>query len=66
MPGLSPHEFDFGTSLKLPTQDDVAPASHRLEGCYVQNDEGEATFVPPKSFLSQPPLWRIDVLGFRT
>ena len=62
MPGLSPHEFDFGTSLKLPTQKDVAPASHRLEGCYVQDDEGEATFVPPKSFLSQPPLWRIDVL----
>jgi hypothetical protein len=28
----------------------------------VQNDEGEATFVPSKSFLSQPPLWRIDVL----
>jgi hypothetical protein len=33
-----------------------------LEGCYVLEDEGEATFVPPKSFLSQPPLWRIDVL----
>jgi len=62
MPGLSPHEFDFGTSLKLPTQADVAPASRRLEGCYVHDDEGEATFVPPKSFLSQPPLWRIDVL----
>ena len=33
-----------------------------MEGCYVQNDVGEATFVPSKSFLSQPPLWRIDVL----
>ena len=28
----------------------------------VEEGEGEATFVPPKSFLSQPPLWRIDVL----
>ena len=26
----------------------------------MQNDEGEATFVPSKSFLSPPPLWRID------
>ena len=26
------------------------------------NDEAEATFVPSKSFLGQPPLWRIDVL----
>lgn len=62
MPGPSPHEFDFGTSLKLPTRKDVAPGARRLEGCYVLEDEGEATFVPPKSFLSQPPLWRIDVL----
>jgi hypothetical protein len=28
----------------------------------VHDDQGDATFVPPKSFLSQPPLWRIDVL----
>ena len=62
MSGSSPHEFDFGTSLKLPTRDDVAPDARRLEGCYVHDDQGEATFVPPKSFLSQPPLWRIDVL----
>ena len=58
----SPHEFDFGTSLKLPARDDVAPGARRLEGCYVHYDQGDATFVPPKSFLSQPPLWRIDVL----
>ena len=62
MPGPSPHEFDFGTSLKLPTRKDVAPGARRLDGCYVHDDEGEANFVPPKSFLSQPPLWRIDVL----
>lgn len=62
MSGSSPHEFDFGTSLKLPTRDDVAPGARRLEGCYVHDDQGDATFVPPKSFLSQPPLWRIDVL----
>ena len=62
MPAHSPDGFDFGTSLKLPTQKDVAPGSHRLDGCYVQVDEGEATFVPQKPFLSQPPLWRIDVL----
>ena len=62
MPGFSPYEFDFGTSLKLPTREDVAPAARRFDGCYVQDDEGEATFVPPTSFLSQPPLWRIDVL----
>ena len=62
MPGPSPHEFDFGTSLKIPTHEDVAPGARRLEGCYVHGDQGEATFVPPKSFLSEPPLWRIDVL----
>ena len=62
MSGSSPYEFDFGTSLKLPTRDDVAPGARRLEGCYVHEDQGDATFVPPKSFLSQPPLWRIDVL----
>ena len=62
MSGSSPHEFDFGTSLKLPTRDDVAPGARRLEGCYVHDDQGDATFVPPKSFMSQPPLWRIDVL----
>ena len=62
MPGPSPHEFDFGTSLKLLTRKDVAPGARRLDGCYVHDDEGEANFVPPKSFLSQPPLWRIDVL----
>ncbi|MBN8490773.1 MAG: hypothetical protein J0M00_05005 [Burkholderiales bacterium] len=28
----------------------------------MHEDEAEATFVPPKSFLNQPPLWRIDVL----
>jgi hypothetical protein len=33
-----------------------------MEGCYVCDDEGEATIVPSKSFLGQPPLWRIDVL----
>jgi len=62
MPGPLPKEFDIGTSLKLPTRHDVAPGARRLEGCYVLDDEGEATFVPSKSFLSQPPLWRIDVL----
>jgi hypothetical protein len=62
MAGFAPYEFDFGTSLNLPTQEDVAPTARRLDGCYVQDDAGEATFVPSKSFLSQPPLWRIDVL----
>jgi hypothetical protein len=28
----------------------------------VCDDEAEASFVPSKSFLGQPPLWRIDVL----
>ena len=57
-----PYEFDFGTTLKLPTKDDVGRDARRLDGCYVEEDEGEATFVPPKSFLNRPPLWRIDVL----
>jgi hypothetical protein len=58
----SPHEFDFGATLKLSTREDVAPGSRRLEGCYVYDDEAEARFVPSESFLGQPPLWRIDVL----
>jgi len=62
MPGFPPYEFDFGTTLKLPTRADIGPNARRLDGCYVEEDEGEATFVPSKSFLSQPPLWRIDVL----
>ena len=62
MSGSSPHEFDFGATQKLPSREDVASGSRRLEGCYVCDDEAEATFVPSKSFLSQPPLWRIDVL----
>jgi hypothetical protein len=62
MPGTFPYDFDFGTALTLPTRDDVGQGARRLDGCYVDEGEGEATFVPPKSFLSQPPLWRIDVL----
>ena len=62
MSGSSPHEFDFGATQKLPSREDVAPGSRRLEGCYVCDDEAEASFVPSKSFLGQPPLWRIDVL----
>ena len=62
MSGSSPHEFDFGATQKLPSREDVASGSRRLEGCYVSDDEAEATFVPSKSFLGQPPLWRIDVL----
>jgi len=62
MSGSSPHEFDVGATQKLPSREDVAPGSRRLEGCYVCNDEAEATFVPSESFLGQPPLWRIDVL----
>lgn len=62
MPAPSPHDFDFGTSLKLPSREHVAPGARQLQGCFVHEDEAEATFVPPKSFLSQPPLWRIDVL----
>jgi len=61
MPG-SPHEFDSGASPRLPTRKDVACGSRRLEGCYVCDDAAEATFVPSKSFLARPPLWRIDVL----
>jgi len=41
---------------------DIAPGSRRFEGWYVCDDEAEASFVPSKSFLGQPPLWRIDVL----
>lgn len=62
MPGSFPYDFDFGTTMTLPTRDDVRQGARRLDGCYVEEGEGEATFVPPKSFLSQPPLWRIDVL----
>ena len=62
MPGSFPYEFDFGTTLKIPTREEVGPGARRLDGCYVENDEAEATFVPPRSFMSQPPLWRIDVL----
>ncbi len=62
MTGASPNEFDFGTSLKLPTREQVAPGARQLQGCFVHEDQAEAAFVPPKSFLSQPPLWRIDVL----
>ena len=62
MSGSFPYDFDFGTTLALPTRNDVGQGARRLDGCYVEEDEGEATFVPPKSFLSQPPLWRIDVL----
>jgi hypothetical protein len=62
MSGSLPQEFDFGATHKLPSREDVAPGSRRLEGCYVSDDEAEATFVPSKSFLSQPPLWRIDIL----
>ena len=62
MATLPQHELDFGTTLNLPTKDDVAPGSHRLDGCFVDVDTGEATFVPPRSFLNQTPLWRIDVL----
>ena len=62
MATLPQHEFDFGTSLNLPTKDAVAPGSHRLDGCYVEVESGEATFVPPTSFLNQSPLWRLDVL----
>ena len=62
MSGSSPHDFDFGASQKLPTRNDVAPGSRRQEGCYGCDDVDEATFLPSKSFLGQPPLWRIDVL----
>ena len=62
MPGPSPNEFDFGTSLKLPTREQVAPGARQLQGCFVHEEQAEATFVPPKSFLNQPALWRIDVL----
>lgn len=62
MSGSLPHDFDFGATQKLPTRKEVAPGSRRLEGCYVRDDEAEATFVPSRSFLSQSPLWRIDVL----
>ena len=62
MTGSFPYDFDFGTTLTLPTRVDVGQGARRLDGCYVEEDEGEATFVPSKSFLSQPPLWRIDVL----
>ena len=62
MPGPSPNEFDFGTTLKLPTLEQVAPGARQLQGCFVHEDQAEATFVPPKPFLNQPPLWRIDVL----
>jgi hypothetical protein len=55
MSGSSPQEFDFGAQ-KLPTRKDIAPGTRRLEGCYVCDDEAEASFVPSKWFLGQPPL----------
>ena len=62
MPTMPHHDLDHGTTFTLPTADDVEPGSHHLAGCFVNDDSGEAIFVPPQSFLSQPPLWRIDVL----
>ncbi len=56
------YENDFGMTLKLPTKAEVEPGARQLGGCYVSEDTGEATFVPPRWFLQQPPLWRIDVL----
>ena len=58
----SPYKFDSAALPNLPTRKDVAPGSRRLEGCYVSDDEAEATFVPSKAFLNQSSLWRIDVL----
>ena len=57
-----PYKFDSAALPNLPTRKDVAPGSRRLEGCYVSDDEAEATFVPSKAFLDQSSLWRIDVL----
>ncbi len=56
MPDSFPYEFDFGTTLKIPTREEVGPDARRLDGCYVAHDEAEATFVPTKSFMRQPPL----------
>ena len=57
-----PYKFDSAALPNLPTRKDVTPGSRRLEGCYVSDDEAEATFVPSKAFLNQSSLWRIDVL----
>ncbi len=62
MPTLPPRIPDPGDSITLPTMDDVLPGSKRLGGCYISEDCGEAIFVPPKDFMAQNPLWRIDVL----
>lgn len=43
MPGSFPYEFNFGTTLKLPTEDDVGQDARRLDGCFDEEAEGEAT-----------------------
>ena len=57
-----PTKYFLSPGIDVPTSVEIFEGYCPFTGFFVDDDAGEADFVPTAAFMKKHPLWRLDVL----
>jgi hypothetical protein len=55
-------KYFLSPGVDVPTSEEIWEGHRPFTGFFVDDDAGEADFVPAAAFMKKHPLWRLDVL----